>query len=379
MRRMKEAVVVGAGIAGASTALELARRGLSVQLIDAWEPGHARAASAGDHRILRSSHGADELYASWSREARLRWLELGQEVGATLFVEAGCLLMAHEADHRWEDASRETLARLGIPHFTVSAEEIALRLPLVDPRGLAFGLWEPESGFIFARRALLATLERFHAEGGELIRGRVITGDDERPQLDGRLLEADVIVMACGAWMAQLFRRTLFGALEIIRQDVITVAPPAGSRACDWTNMPAWIDHGYPAYGIPAADGLGFKPVIVWEALTVDLDRDDRVVVPASAARSRRYLAHRFPSLAGQPIVGIEVGQIANTRDTHFIIDRHPSHEDIVLVAGDSGHLFKHGPVLGSYVADLAQGRIEVDPRFRCRDRSTVDLVNRPQ
>ena len=83
MAESSDAVVIGAGIAGASTALALRRRGLEVTLVDAHEPGHARAASAGDHRILRASHGSDEFYTRWSREARLRWLELGAEAGAS--------------------------------------------------------------------------------------------------------------------------------------------------------------------------------------------------------------------------------------------------------------------------------------------------------
>jgi glycine/D-amino acid oxidase-like deaminating enzyme len=38
-------IVVGGGIAGAMTALNLQRRGERVTLIDRWEPGHPRAAS----------------------------------------------------------------------------------------------------------------------------------------------------------------------------------------------------------------------------------------------------------------------------------------------------------------------------------------------
>ena len=153
MAGSSDAVVIGAGIAGASTALALRRRGLDVTLVDSHEPGHARAASAGDHRILRASHGSDELYTRWSREARLRWLELGAEVGQQLFVQSGAVMLASTGHTTWEDASRETLARLGVPSFTVDVEELRIRLPLIDPRGLAYGLWEPESGFVFARRA----------------------------------------------------------------------------------------------------------------------------------------------------------------------------------------------------------------------------------
>jgi glycine/D-amino acid oxidase-like deaminating enzyme len=381
MAASSDAVVIGAGIAGASTALALRRRGLDVTLIDAHEPGHARAASAGDHRILRASHGSDELYTRWSREARLRWLELGAEVGQQLFVQSGAVMLATTRHTSWEDASRETLARLGIPSFTVDVEELRIRLPLVDARGLAYGLWEPESGFVFARRALQATVALFRQEGGALRRGVASTDEHEQPLLDGRPIGAGLVVLACGAWMGGLFPRTLGRLLEVVRQDVIMVDPPAGSTGYDADSFPAWIDHGYPAYGIPAAGGYGFKAVITWRGLTVNLDRDDRIVGQTSIARTRRYLAHRFPELAQAPIVGQEVGQISNTTDTHFLIDRHPRHERVVLVAGDSGHLFKHGPVVGDHVAALALGEIDTEPRFSLGHRPVVAVTSadRPQ
>jgi sarcosine oxidase len=381
MAASSDAVVIGAGIAGACTALALRRRGLDVTLIDAHEPGHARAASAGDHRILRASHGSDELYTRWSQEARLRWLELGAEVGQQLFVQSGAVMLATAGHTSWEDASREALARLGIPSFTVDVEELRIRLPLIDPRGLAYGLWEPESGFVFARRALQATVALFQDLGGVLRRGVATTHEHEQPLVDGRPIGAGVVVLACGAWMGGLFPRTLGRLLDVVRQDVIMVAPPPGSTGYDAENFPAWIDHGYPAYGIPAAGGYGFKAVINWRGLTVNLDRDDRLIGQTSIARTRRYLAHRFPELAQAPIVGQEIGQISNTTDTQFLIDRHPRHQRVVLVAGDSGHLFKHGPVVGDYVAALAVGEIQTEPRFSLGHRPVVSVTSadRPQ
>ena len=296
MAGMSDAVVIGAGIAGASTALSLRRRGLSVTLVDVREPGHARAASAGDHRILRASHGSDELYTRWSREARLRWMELGAEVGQELFVQAGAVMLARAGHTAWEDASRDTLAALGIPSFVVDVDELRLRLPLIDPRGLAYGLWEPESGFVYARRATQATARRFVELGGVLQRGVGGTDGQERPLVDGRPIDADVIVFACGAWMGGLFPRTLGRLLEIVRQDVMMVEPPPGSTGYDAENFPAWIDHGYPAYGIPATGGYGFKAVINWRGLN-DRHRPRRPV-------DRADLGGPDPPVPGPPLPG---------------------------------------------------------------------------
>lgn len=379
MRRRKSAIVVGAGIAGATTALELTRANYEATLVDSADPGHSAAASAGEHRILRSSHGTDELYTRWAREARLGWLELAELTGQALFVQSGAVMFATRGKTDWEDASRDTLARSGIPHFCCDADELGVRLPVFDPREVAYALWEPEAGFVYAKKALRATVAQFRAEGGHLRCGHVTTDEAERPVLDGAPLRADVIVMACGAWMGTLFRHSLGQHLRVLRQNVIMIAPPAGDYRYAHEYFPAWVDHSYPAYGIPAAGGYGFKAVINWRALDIDLDNDDRLVDETSIARTRRYIAHRFPGLARQPISDTAVCQIASTPDTHFIIDHHPEHSDMVLVAGDSGHLFKHGPVVGRFIAELARGKRETEARFRLRDRSNAALADRPQ
>ena len=373
------AVVVGAGIAGASTALALRRAGLEVRLIEQSQPGHAGAASGGEHRILRCSHGSDELYTDWARQARLGWLELAAQTGRELFVQNGAVMLAREGHTGWEDASAATLAAQGIPHFRSDARELAVRLPRANLAGIAYGLWEPEAGFVYAKRATRATVEQFVREGGRLERGRVATDARERPQLDGVPLAADVIVIATGGWTSTLFPRHLRRLIEVVRQNVIMVAPPPGDDGYDASRAPCWIDHGNGAYGIPAAGGYGFKAVLIWRQLAIDLDHSDRLVDASSIARTRRYLATRFPGMEHAPITGCSVGQIANTPDTHFVIDRHPEHEDIVLVAGDSGHLFKHGPVLGRFVAELALRRRDTDPRFRLGTRSGLSADSRPQ
>ena len=103
-----EAIVVGAGIAGVMTALHLVRRGASVTLIDRWEPGHSRASSTDYNRVYRCIHGADEFYTKWARDARLRWLELQEEIGWRLYYECGALILATEHHCHWEDATIET-------------------------------------------------------------------------------------------------------------------------------------------------------------------------------------------------------------------------------------------------------------------------------
>jgi len=68
-------LVVGAGAMGAWTAYWAARGGLDTRLVDAFGPGDPRATSGDESRIIRSSHGPDEFYALWARDARELWID----------------------------------------------------------------------------------------------------------------------------------------------------------------------------------------------------------------------------------------------------------------------------------------------------------------
>ena len=43
-----------------------------------------------------------------------------------------------------------------------------------------------------------------------------------------------------------------------------------------------------------------------------------------------------------------------NSPDGHFILDRHPDHENVVIGCGFSGHGFKFAPVIGEILSDLS-------------------------
>jgi glycine/D-amino acid oxidase-like deaminating enzyme len=120
--------------------------------------------------------------------------------------------------------------------------------------------------------------------------------------------------------------------------------------------MPSWVDYDAAFYGVPAADGRGFKLAPDRYGPIFDPSRGDRLVDPESARLVRDYLARRFPDLASQPFVETRVCQYETTPDTNFLIDRHPDWSNVWLVGGGSGHGFKHGPSIGAYVVSLLDG-----------------------
>src|SRR6202007_1650889 len=89
-----DVAVIGAGVFGAWTALQLARRGKSVILLEAYGPGHSRSSSGDESRIIRTGYGADEIYTRWSLRSLAKWKELFVATGnEALFQNTGVLWM----------------------------------------------------------------------------------------------------------------------------------------------------------------------------------------------------------------------------------------------------------------------------------------------
>ena len=339
---MTSAVVVGAGVFGASTARELDRRGWDVTLVEQYTPGHVRSGSGGDTRLLRFSHGEVEWYTLLARRALELWREVEAEAGAAPVRAGRARVVRHgrERLHAAQRADAATARHPVRPADAGGARQASTRRSAVDD--LRSVLFEPEAGVLYARLATRAL-----ASGLPL---------RARPRDAGRPARS---------------RRRRLG--------VRRVAAPASSRSSSASGSPAvtssssastrpgpavpgFCDYDGPYYGHGELGGYGMKISPDGPGPEVDPDLVERLPDPEREALARAYTARRFPSLAGAPIVGARVCQYDLTPDTHFLVARHPERPDWWLVGGGSGHGFKHGPALAEYVADCVEGRREPEP-----------------
>jgi glycine/D-amino acid oxidase-like deaminating enzyme len=342
---MSSATVVGAGVFGASTARELARRGWEVTLVEQYVPGTVRSGSGGDTRLLRASHGPVEWYTHSAWRARELWLDLEVETGTRLFEPVGVAWFAHR-DDGFEAASRATLERAGIPCEWLAPDDARHLYPSLGVDDLAAVLFEPEAGVLHARRATQVLVADGERSGLRLESWRAAPADDPK---------ADVVVWACGAWLPQLFPGVV--DLHIARRDVFFFGGDAG-----WVGTPGFCDYEAPFYGHGEIGGLGVKVAPDLAGDEIDPDDLQRLPLERLAHVAREYAAKRFPALAEGPIVGSRVCQYELTGDTHFLFAEHPERGGWWLLGGGSGHGFKHGPALAEYVADCVEGKRDPEP-----------------
>ena len=140
--------------------------------------------------------------------------------------------------------------------------------------------------------------------------------------------------------------------------------------------MPCWVDSAAGMYGLPDIENRGFKLAIDTHGPAVDPDTQSRLVPVETVEKARKYLAERFPALSDAPVVQAEVCQYENTANGDYLIDRHPDRDNVWLLGGGSGHGYKHGPVIGEYVAEALVNGAPIDPMFSLAAKADYATAN---
>ena len=252
----------------------------------------------------------------------------------------------------------------------------------MNPDGVPWAMFEPEAGALFARPAVVATLDRFRAEGGEIVVGRVrapVGGGGALGRIvldDGAALAADAFVFACGPWLPELFPDTLGALIVPHRQDVMHFAVPPGDDRYAPERSRSGSTSRARSTASRRSTGSGAKACPDWLGPIERPDDSAREVAEETIEASRTLLRRRFPGLADQPVVRPWTCFYEVTPDANFVIDRHPTLADTWIAGGGTGHAFKHGPVIGEYLAALVTGDGQAaaalappDDRFAIRAR----------
>lgn len=356
-----QCVVVGAGVFGLTTALELRARGHAVTVVDPGPVPHPLAESTDISKVVRLDYGADADYTELGERALEGWRRWNASWPRPLFHETGVTFLARAPlqPGSFEHDSYALLTRRGHPLERLNATEIAARFPAYRPGAMVDGYFNPIGGWAESG-AVIAQLAREAAANGVVL--------DAGHQVDTlEQVDADLIIVCAGAWVPRLLPE-LAPSLHPIGQPVFHLRPadPTLFEAARFPVFGADISQtGY--YGFPVTpDGI---VKIANHGTGVAVARDeDRVVDAAHEAALRAFLATTFPALVDAPIVGRRLCVYCDTVDEHFWIARHPQRPNLVVATGGSGHAFKFAPVLGALIADIALGVAHpLAHRFRWR------------
>ncbi len=376
MSHVSDVAVIGAGVFGAWTALQLRRSGRSVTLVDAFGAGNTRSSSGGISRVFRIGYGHDALYSRWAQRSLTAWLELFRDGRLELFTQTGVLWMTR-SDDPMTDETVDTLRRLRVPFEILDRAELERRYPQLSFGPVTRGVLESEAGVIMARRAVQAVVRQAVRQSVDY-RITAVTPPADTEHLesvrtsDGDRITAGTFVFACGPWLPTLFPATLGDRIHPTRQEVFFFGSAPGDRRFAPPAMPAWVDFAGGVYGVPDLEGRGFKVGLDHHGPPFDPDLGERRVSDGALEVARMILTRRVPALDAAPLLEAHVCQYSNSSNGDFIIDRHPEMDNVWLVGGGSGHGFKHGPAVGEYVTAQLSDRATPEARFTLAAHGTA-------
>lgn len=357
--RSFDVAILGLGAMGSAAAYHMASRGQAVVGFDRFRPPHTMGSSHGETRIYRHAYWEDPAYVPLLTRAYDLWRDLETASGRTLRNETGILLMG-VPDGEVIPGATKAAKDHGLTVETPSRDALRARWPPFQPTTGMQAVLEPKAGALFPERCIEAHLGLAQDAGARLLFKQPVaawraTDDGVVVETADGAYEADRLVVAAGAWSDQVVG-DLGVDLEVERQVQYWFPPgqAAGRFAPD--ACPVWAfepEPGRLVYGFPDF-GTGVKAAIHHEGAATEPDTLDRHAVSAEETDSMRRLLRTYvPDLDVTPRA-TAVCMYTNTPDRHFIVDRHPEHENVVVAAGFSGHGFKFASVLGEAVAHLA-------------------------
>jgi sarcosine oxidase subunit beta len=351
MRREADVVIVGGGLHGCSTALQLALRGQSVIVLERRHVArHASGINAGGVRTL-GRHPSEIALSVMGMDL---WRGLGALVGDDCgYVECGQVRVAETAEELAQLQARAAATRrLGFTHEElVDAAEARRLLPALRSE-CAGALVVRTDGAADPYRTTAAFGARARERGVQIVEGAGVAALERRgDRWVVRTADADyrapVVVNAAGAWAAQLAR---------LAGDEFALSTRA-SMMIVTERLPAFVTPVVSAVGRK----LSFKQTPAGTVLIgggqqgrAHLEREQGFVEILNLAKAAGAAAALFPQVRGARIVRTWCGIEAETPDAIPVIGLSPGAPGLVHTFGYSGHGFQLGPICGVAVADLA-------------------------
>ncbi|KAH0256630.1 FAD dependent oxidoreductase, partial [Aureobasidium melanogenum] len=420
----KSVLILGSGVFGLSTAYSLTQNpdfaNTSITLVDRSAFPAPDGASIDSSRIVRPDY-ADLPYARLAIEAQARWRNewWGQQ---DVYHEPGLAVVVNkdESDNGNGDLGRKymrdsmaNVERCGLKpgkksegDHTNAAQETAIAAAAATGKGGSspgdFGYVNWRSGWADAEkgmRVLRAKVEEtnrvhfLHASVSRLqFSNDAVTGCETD---DGRVLTADLVVLATGAWTPALL--DLRGRCSATGQ-ILSYIKISDAEQKALGGRPTLLNESSGLFIIPpvnnvlkiARHGYGYcNPVSIPHPedpsagnITVSLPRTHishpGLEIPEEGKKAlRSFLAAVYPSLATRPFISTRICWYTDTPRGDWLLSYHPKYKNLFVATGGSGHAYKFLPVIGDKIVDCLMGNppAEFKDKWAWPERDLEDQV----
>lgn len=370
---MPEAIVVGAGVVGASVAFHLAERGVDTLVVD--RDGPAAGSTARSGTLIRA-HYSTALEADLAWESLTDYFEPWYERvgGGCGFVRTGFAYLAAEDRVEALEHNVRIQREVGVDTDLVGPDRLLDLDPSLNPDGIALAAYEPRGGYADPVATTVGFLEAAQRLGTRFERRRVtelwmrgdrLAGvDTERGPL-----EADIVVLVAGAWSVPIAQDA--GLVLPIRPVRVQVA--LFGRPYTMTRHLTIIDSATGFYARPAAEQstlVGLRDRHEWLDAPEDWAENPDPGFPDEALF---LLGKRIPQMKGAPYRSGRAGILDMTPDGRPVLGPEGP-EGLYLAVGWSGTGFKKAPAVGG---ELARWIVEGKPRREDLETYNLDRFDR--
>jgi D-arginine dehydrogenase len=344
-----DVVIVGAGVAGASLAYALARRGVGRVLVLEREGAPAHHASGRSAGVLNELSLDPVIHRMLSDGAA--FLRSPPEGFPAVFSPTGVLSLFDEPDWSRLVAAVPGLRAHGTALELLTPDEAAALAPVVRAEDLTGAVWQPADGRLDVPALVDAYLA--HAPGVERRFGVTARALDRRGDrcvgviTDEGPLAADWVVDAAGPWAGALGRAAGATTIPLVPRSrtVISFDPPPGLSVARW---PLISFESRGLYVGPEGPGLLASP----------MDEDDRepcdaVPDPARIELALARLRALLPALAPARPRAARAGLRTFAPDRRLVIGEDPRLARYFWLAGQGGWGIETSPCAARIAADL--------------------------
>jgi glycine oxidase len=349
---MIEVVVVGGGIAGAAVALELADRGAAVNVVDAERPGAAATgASAGMLAPQYESPGPGPLFELLVH-ARDRFPafadRLAKLAGRPVRVRQDGMLVVNRSvgEHREAEAAAAWQRAAGYRAEVVEPESAEAIQPGLGRDAVSYA-WLPDEAQTDSQALAEALPHALDAAGVRVIAGRRVVevlvqgGRVAGVRLaDGRILPADTVVLAAGAWSGELAGLPRQIPVRPVRGHLIRF--PAGAAT-----LTRILSTHAGRYLVPRDDGS------ILAGSTMDHVGFDRSLSEEGMDQVHRAAAALLPALAAAEPVERWADLRPIATDGLPLLGPDPDLDGLHYATGYGRNGILMGPLAGQIVAEL--------------------------
>ncbi len=360
MANTYDAIIIGAGIMGAATALELSKRGLKVAVLDKSSIG---AGSTGKSSAIVRQHYSNPTTARMALHSLRIFQNFREEVGGESgFRQTGFLVLTPEKDVEGLRANVKFQQDLGINTEILDREEILTRWPYLEGNGLVEAAYEPESGFADPNLTLQGYIQASRGLGATILQDTPVTSVDiqnskiQRVITPAAAFASPIVINCAGPWGAQVAEMAgIEVPINACRVQVAFFRRPDEFRS----EHPVVADFIHAVYWRAETGDLTMVGLI-------DPEEENYVVDPDAYNEKPDFefildagnrLVNRFPGLEKSESTGGFAALYAITPDWHPLIDEIIPESGFYICAGFSGHGFKLGPAVGLMTADMVLGR----------------------